>query len=87
MPVTNEDLDAAISEIQMIISADGARLDVISADVTGVRLAVDLSGATCADCVLPPERLREIVELSIRRRAGDDSLSVAIDDPRAGAGG
>ncbi|SOD71778.1 hypothetical protein SAMN05892883_1250 [Jatrophihabitans sp. GAS493] len=84
MTATTEDLRAAITEIQSIVSADGARLDVVDETQSAVRFRLDLSDASCADCVLPPASLLDVVQLSMRRRTGDDDLTVRIDDPRDG---
>lgn len=82
MSTTTEDLRAAIEEVQTIVSADGARLDVLEEGAAGVRFRLDLEDASCADCVLPPASLLDVVRLSIHRRTGDESLDVRIDDPR-----
>jgi len=77
-------LAEAIEEVQMIVSADGARLDVVEDDTADiVHLRLDLVDASCADCVLPPERLLDVIENSLRRKTGNDALVVRIDDPRA----
>jgi len=82
MTTTGEGLRAAIEEAQRIISADGARLDVIDETAEGVCLRLDLTDAGCADCVLPPASLLEVVKSLIRRHTGDGALVVRIEDPR-----
>jgi hypothetical protein len=78
-----ESLAAGIEEVQLIVSADGARLDLVDADGANVvHLRLFLEDASCAECVLPHDRLVDVVETSLRRRTGDDSLRVLIDDPR-----
>lgn len=79
----------AVEEVQVLVSADGARLDVVEAGAgaRSLRLRLDLSGVECLDCVLPPEMLAGVVTDSVRRRAGDDSIVVVIDDPRASDAG
>ena len=73
----------AVDELQVLVSGDGARLEVVEADPSGLRLhlRVDLSEVECVDCVLPPEQLREMLGDSIRRRTGLP-VDVIVDDPR-----
>lgn len=78
----SDTLAAAVEEVQTLVSADGARLDVVEAGPSAVRLALDLSGVECLDCVLPPAMLADVVTDSLRRRAGDAALTVVVDDPR-----
>jgi hypothetical protein len=82
MDTTSTGLAEAIAEVQMIVSADGARLDVVEENGDLVRLRLDLDGASCVDCVLPPERLVDVIETSLRGRTGNRALVVRIDDPR-----
>jgi hypothetical protein len=77
-------LAEAIEEIQLIVSADGARFDVVPEDDADVvHLRLELEEASCADCVLPHDRLVDVVETSLRRRTGNDAIVVRIDDPRS----
>jgi hypothetical protein len=82
MTTASSPLAAAIEEVQAIVSADGARLDVLEETAGLVHFRLDLAGASCADCVLPPGRLTDVVQTSLRRRTGNDTLVVRIDDPR-----
>ena len=75
-------LTEAIEEVQMIVSADGARLDLVDHRADVVHLRLDVVDASCADCVLPHARLVDVIEASLRKRTGNDSLVVRIDDPR-----
>ncbi|HEY3716111.1 MAG TPA: hypothetical protein VGL39_16415 [Jatrophihabitantaceae bacterium] len=78
-----ESLAAGIEEVQLVVSADGARLDLIDADESNlVHLKLSLEDVSCADCVLPHDRLVDVIEASLRRHTGDNSLCVEIDDPR-----
>ena len=79
------DLDAAVREVQVLVSADGAQLIVTStaADFSAVTFELVLAGADCADCVLPPAMLISVVTQAIRQRAHNHSMVVIIEDPRA----
>jgi Fe-S cluster biogenesis protein NfuA len=81
--MASKTLDGAIEEIQAIISADGGSFEVLSSSAEAVHLRLDLANAECADCVLPPERLVEVIEASLRGRTGNDSIVVRIEDPRS----
>jgi len=82
MTTTPEDLRAAIEEAQVLVKADGARLDVIDESVGGVSFRLDLTDVECADCVLPSTSLVGVVQTLIRQRTGDNALVVRIEDPR-----
>lgn len=75
-------LAAAIEEVQLIVSADGARLELVDQDANLVHLRLELENASCADCVLPGGRLADVVEASLRASTGNGALTVRIDDPR-----
>lgn len=81
---TTEDAVAkAIEEIQVLVSADGARLDVLeSVEENQLRFQLDLSEVGCADCLLPVERLAEIATASLQMHTGNPQSSVVIVDPR-----
>ncbi len=83
-PTLTGDLAAALAEVQILVSGDGARLDLVSAsdDRRELRLSLHLDDVSCADCVLPPAMLAEVVTESLRRRSGVADLAVAVDDPR-----
>lgn len=77
-------LDEAVKQVQALVSADGARLDVVevSENPTQITLKLDLSTAGCAECVLPPSALLMTVSQIIKKKAEDNSINVVIDDPR-----
>ena len=76
-------LVAAVEELEQLVSGDGAhlRLRRLDADARVLQLELDLSAAGCSDCVLPPDRLAEMVDTNLKRRAPGDYL-VAVADPR-----
>jgi hypothetical protein len=80
-------LDSAVQQVQALVGADGARLDVvdIAHNPTRVSLKLELVAANCADCVLPPSALLMSVSQMIRKQAGDESIEIVIDDPRTKA--
>jgi len=53
----------AVDEVGRIIRADGGDLRLVDADPATLRisLALDLSGVSCEDCVLPPDQLRDTI--------------------------
>jgi hypothetical protein len=71
-PTPSDPVAVAVAELQVLVEADGARLDLVD----------NLSGVECLDCVLPPEALADVVTSSVRRRAGTEHLQVTIEDPR-----
>lgn len=73
----------AVDEVSRIIRADGGNLVLVAADPATLRisLALDLSGVSCEDCVLPPDQLHDTIAAAISRRVpGEFELVVA--DPR-----
>jgi hypothetical protein len=75
-------LTAAIEQVQALISADGARLEVLDESPEAIHFRLDLTDAACADCVLPTRHLTNVVEDTLRRATGNTALAVRIDDPR-----
>lgn len=77
-------LAASVADLQLFVSADGARLDVVSLDAVAgrIELALDLSGAPCAECVLPGDLLAGL--LRDRLAAGPASgVELVLHDPRS----
>lgn len=79
-------LQGVIDEVASLLRADGATLHVRSIDERRghVELAIDFDDVECEDCVLPPDRLLEMVTSALTRRAGAP-VTVDLDDPRAAA--
>jgi hypothetical protein len=74
---------AAVDELAGFLRADGADLLVREANpkTARIHLALVLESVTCADCVLPPDELREtIADALVRRIVGEFEL--VVDDPR-----
>jgi hypothetical protein len=74
---------AAVDELAGFLRADGADLLMREANpkTARVHLALVLDGVTCADCVLPPDELRDTVADALRRRIADE-FELVLDDPR-----
>ena len=74
---------AAVDEVRRIIRADGGDLVLVTADPATLRISLrlELDGVSCAECVLPPDQLRDTITAAIGRRVrGEFELVVA--DPR-----
>ena len=74
---------AAVDELAGFLRADGADLLVQEANpkTARVHLALVLDGVTCADCVLPPDELRDTIADALRRRI-EGEFELVLDDPR-----
>lgn len=77
-------LRGALDEVAALLRADGATLRCRAVDEgrAHVELAVDFDDVECEDCVLPPDRLVEMVTSALSSRAGRP-VAVDLDDPRA----
>jgi hypothetical protein len=73
----------AVDEIGRMLRADGADLLLVDADPRTARVHVrlELAGAQCAECVLPPDELARTIEISVRRRVPEE-FELLVDDPR-----
>lgn len=72
-----------VAELSAMFEGDGAALQLTSLDVElgTVELALSLDDVECADCVLPPDRLLDVVDSMLRRDVpGVRTLRLA--DPR-----
>ena len=74
---------AAVDELAGFLRADGADLLVREANpkTARVHLALVLDDVTCADCVLPPDELRDTVAEALQRRIAEE-FELVLDDPR-----
>ncbi len=82
----DRDVGAAVDEVGALLRADGADLLLLDADpkTARIRLRLVLEGASCEECVLPPDMLRDVIDDSLRRRVHDE-FELVIDDPRRDA--
>jgi hypothetical protein len=74
---------AAVDELAGFLRADGADLLVREANpkTDRVHLALIIDDVTCADCVLPPDELRDTISEALRRRVAGE-FELVLDDPR-----
>jgi hypothetical protein len=74
---------AAVDEVGRIVRADGGDLVLVAADPGTLRISLrlELDGVRCAECVLPPDQLRETVEQAIGRRVPGE-FELVLADPR-----
>jgi Fe-S cluster biogenesis protein NfuA len=80
-------VEDALTELSAMLAGDGASLQLTSLDEQRgeVELAIGFDGVECEDCVLPPDRLREVVDATLRR-AVPGFATVRIADPRQPVG-
>jgi Fe-S cluster biogenesis protein NfuA len=79
----------AIAELAPILQADGADLVLVEADAATSRIEVrlEVTDATCAECVLPGPLLEQVICDAIARRVPTE-FELVLRDPRvAGANG
>lgn len=88
MPVIDLDarratIQSTIDDLARTLSEDGAALTALAIDerTPAVELQIELDDLECADCVLPPDRLRDTIAAALRRGIGE-SVSVLLHDPR-----
>jgi Fe-S cluster biogenesis protein NfuA len=83
MTVLQTDLAGAVDRIAEMIRGDGGDLRLLGVDEsTGtVELALDLRDASCAECVLPPQRLHDVLATGLAR-AGFGAHRLVLHDPR-----
>lgn len=77
---------AAIDELSAMMDSDGGALVLSARDIDAgkVALQLKLDSVECADCVMPPDHLYEVVWA--RLRAADSRLqTLSIADPRVNA--
>lgn len=72
-----------LDDLRRMLQADGADLALVTADprVDRIELTLDVSGANCADCVLPPDQLRDLIAASLQRRVLTE-FELIVHDPR-----
>jgi len=82
-PISRAVVAEVVAELSAMLGGDGGSLELIAADTaTGtVSLKLSLDSVDCADCVLPPDRLRDVVETRLRT-AVPALGSLLLDDPR-----
>lgn len=73
----------AIAELAPVLQADGADLILVSADgATGqIEVRLDITDASCAECVLPGPLLEQVIRDAITRRVSSP-FALNLQDPR-----
>jgi hypothetical protein len=73
----------AVDELAKFLRADGANLVLRETNVKTARVHVVLvlDDVTCADCILPPDELRETIDVALARRIAGE-FELVLDDPR-----
>jgi Fe-S cluster biogenesis protein NfuA len=79
----SEAVTEVVDELRQMLQADGADLALVAADDASdrIELALDVSGANCAECVLPPDQLRDVIQASLQRRVPTE-FELIVHDPR-----
>ena len=72
-----------IAGLSAMVEGDGAalRLSALDEERGTVELTLTLEDVSCADCVLPPDRLREVVDGALRRDV-PGVRRLVLTDPR-----
>jgi Fe-S cluster biogenesis protein NfuA len=81
MPITRQTVDAALEPLRQGLRADGADLVVAAAEDTRIAVRLQLSDATCAECVSPATVLSRIIERALRG-SFPELASFSFEDPR-----
>ena len=86
MTTTGSDLAEAVDRLAEMLRGDGADLRLLGLDEAAgtVELALDLRDASCADCVLPPQRLHGVLADGLAR-SGFGAHRLVLHDPRVSA--
>jgi len=86
MTVVSSELASTVDRLAEMLRGDGADLRLLCVDdATGtMELALDLGDAACADCVLPPQRLHDVLATALARE-GFGAHRLVLHDPRVGA--
>ena len=76
---------AAVDELAGFLRADGADLLLRDANpkIALAHLALVLDDVSCADCILPPDDLRDTIGAALERRIPGE-FQLVLDDPRRG---
>ena len=79
----NESVSLAVDEVGRILRADGADLLLVEANpkTARVHLSLVLDDVSCADCILPPDDLRDTIAAALERRIAGE-FELVLDDPR-----
>ncbi len=78
-----EAVGAAIAELTPMLQADGADLTLVEANpaTARVEVALHVTDATCAKCVLPGPLLEQVISDAISRHTSGE-FELVLRDPR-----
>lgn len=78
-----ESMTDAVFEAGVLLRADGADLHLVEFDEANarVRVAVDIAGSNCPECIIPPDLLADMLADAINR-SYSSQVEVEVDDPR-----
>ncbi len=81
--MSTESIADAVFEAGILLRADGAELHLVEFDEANarVRVAVDISGSNCPECIIPPDLLAAMLTDAINR-SYSSLVAVDVDDPR-----
>jgi Fe-S cluster biogenesis protein NfuA len=72
-----------VDEMAALLRSDGADLVLVSADpaTDRIEISLELEGAECAECVLPADLLRQMINEALARRVLGE-FELVLRDPR-----
>jgi hypothetical protein len=80
-----ESLRVALQPLRDSLKLDGADIELVDVQGGTAQLDLDVSNASCAECVLPRESLESVVVVALRK--ADPRIAAArVRDPREEAG-
>ncbi|MEX5636847.1 hypothetical protein [Parafrankia sp. FMc2] len=81
--IDRDSVEKTVADLAAMFEGDGAALRLTSLDerLGTIELALALDDITCADCVLPPDRLRDVVDGALRRTV-PGVRRLVLADPR-----
>jgi hypothetical protein len=82
----HDTVTAALDEVAVLLRSDGADLVLVEANPKTARIEVtlELRDAHCAECIVPPELLFEMVGAALGRQLREE-FELVLRDPRTGA--
>ena len=82
----HDTVTAALDEVAVLLRSDGADLVLVEANPKTARIEVilELRDAHCAECIVPPDLLFEMVGAALGRQLREE-FELVLRDPRSGA--
>ena len=84
--VEHDTVTAALDDVAVLLRTEGADLVLIDADPKTARIEVvlELRDAHCAECIVPPELLFDMVAAALGRELQEE-FELILRDPRSDA--